>query len=84
MPAKTRKEHKLHKSPEAARALRRLASAIREYRAGNGIPMQTLAAQIGCTHYVIAHIEQEQNAPSFAVLAAMNEVIPGLAGKVFN
>lgn len=84
MPAKTRKEHKLSDSAPAKGALKRLSFEIRDYRTRNGISMQALARDIGCTHYVIAHIEQGQNAPSFAVLASMNARIPGLVHKIFT
>lgn len=75
MPAKPRKEHSLHKDRFVIAALRRLAKRIRRYRRQRGISMQTLASRIGCTHYVIAHIEQVQNAPSFAVYIKLERAL---------
>lgn len=75
MPAKPRKEHSLHDTPEARSALRAMALDVRARRVALKLSMQALAKKVGCTHYVIAHIEQAQNFPSFAVYLALCRVL---------
>lgn len=64
-------EHGLANTRKARKLLKVIARNLKRLRLARGLSMQALALEIGCSHYVIAHVEQAQNWPSGPVLVFM-------------
>jgi DNA-binding XRE family transcriptional regulator len=73
-------EHGLANTPESRKALARLAVNLKAARTKAGLSMTALAEKVGCSHYVIAHVEQAQNFPSWPVYVGICRVLR--AGRV--